>query len=178
MKNAKKKWSTRMGLMILLIGVSLLIPTILVQAEETATEDLSTVVPIIPNDSDPITVLFVSPFGDSISRTVDIGSTLQQNLLSFHTALIIGFGDGEVMVTVTGNEDDDVLFASFGTSTGTDGEGNLVVTSDLGYAERDGEYTLTFSTSSFFAAIVVTAPLYPVGNWSDPITLTLTVAME
>ena len=177
MKNAKKRWSTCSRLMTLLIGVSLLLPTIPVQAEEIAIEGLNKVVPIIPNDSDPITVLFVSPFGDSISRTVAIGSTLQNNLLAFHTAVIIGFGDGEVKVTVTGNEDDEVLFASFGTSTGTDEEGNLVVISDLGYAESGGEYTLTFSTSSFVSAIIVTAPLYPVGNWSTPITLTLTVSM-
>jgi hypothetical protein len=166
-----------MGLMTLLIGVSLLLPIIPVQAEEIAIEGVSKVVPIIPNDSDPITVLFVSPFGDAISRTVTIGSTLQQNFLAFHTALIIGFGDGEVKVTVTGNEDDEVLFASFGTSTDTDGEGNPAFTSARGYAESDGEYTLTFNSTSFVVAIIVTAPLYPVGNWRSPISLTLTVSM-
>lgn len=160
------------------IGILLLFPTNPIKADEIDRGALNKILTATPQGSDAVTVFLVSPLGDSIKRTIDIGSTLRDDLRVFHTSLIIGFGGGEVKFKASGNEDDEVLFASFGSSTGTDEEGNVVSTSLFGYAESDGEYTLKFSTESIATAIIVTVPVYPVGHWSSPITLKLTVSME
>ena len=178
MKNIKEKWLIYRRLIMLSIGIVLLPSANPIRAEEIDAKVLGKVETITPQASDPVTVFFVSPFGDSISRTVDIGNTLQNNLRAFHTTIIIGFGAGEVKFKVSGNEDDEVLFASLGASMGADDESNLVSKRLFGYAESDGEYTLTFSTESIATAVIVTVPVYPVGHWSAPITLKLTVSME
>ncbi len=178
MKNIKEKWLIYRRLIMLSIGIVLLPSANPIRAEEVDAEVSSKILTATPQSSAPITVFPVSPLGDSIKRSINIGSTLRDDLRVFHTAIIIGFGGGEVTFTAAGNKDDEVLFASFGNSTGTDEEGTEVSTRLFGYAESDGEYTLTFSTERFATAIIVTVPLYPVGHWSAPITLTLTASME
>ena len=178
MKNIKEKWLIYRRLIMMSIGIVLLLPTNSIHAEEIDSNFSSTIQTAIPQGSDPITVFLVSPLGDAIKRSVNIGSTLRDDLRVFHISIIIGAGGGEVTFTAAGNKDDEVLFASFGNSTGTDEEGTVVSTQLFGYAESSGEYTLTFGTESFATAIIVTVPLYPVGHWSAPITLTLTASME
>ena len=178
MKKITKRLLTCVGLITLLIGVFLLFPADSIQAEEIDREIFNKTLTTIPHSSELLTLFLVAPHGDAISRTIDIGNTLRSNPLAFHTAIILGFGEGDVKFKVSGNKDDTVLFGSFGTAMGTDEEGAIVFTSDLGYAEGDGEYTLKFSTESFFAAIIITAPIYPVGYWDAPVTLKLTGSME
>ena len=178
MKKITKRLLTCFGFITLLIGVLLLFPADSIQAEEIDREIFNKTLTDTPHSSELLTLFLVAPHGDAISRTIDIGNTLRSNPLAFHTAIILGFGEGDVKFKVSGNKDDTVLFGSFGTAMGTDEEGAIVFTSDLGYAEGDGEYTLKFSTESFFAAIIVTAPLYPVGYWDAPVTLKLTGSME
>ena len=178
MKRIKEICLFYVRLISLSTGILLLLPTHPIQAEEIERAVFSQTLTSVPHRLEPSTIFFVTPHGDSISRTIDIGNTLRNNLLAFHTSIIIGFGAGDVKFKVSGNEDDEVLFGSFGTGMGTDEEGTAVVTSDFGYAESAGEYTLEFSTESFVTAIIVTAPFYPVGYWNAPVTLKMTVSME
>jgi hypothetical protein len=178
MRKIKERSLISIGLITLFIGIVVLLSINPVQAEEIDTAISGKILTATPQGSDPITVFLVSPLGDAIKRSVNIGSTLRDDLRVFHISIIIGAGGGEVSFTASGDEDDEVLFASFGNSTGTDEEGTVVSTRLFGYAESGGEYTLTFSTESFATAIIVTVPLYPVGHWSAPITLTLAASME
>jgi len=178
MKKITKRLFTCVGLITLLIGVFLLLPADSIQAEEIDSEIFNKTLTDTPHSSELLTFFLVVPHGDAISRTIDIGNTLRGNLLAFHTSILIGFGGGDVKFKVSGNKDDAVLFGSYAFAMGTDEDGAIVFASDLGYAEGDGDYTLKFSTESFFAAIIVTAPIYPLGYWDAPVSLKLTGSME
>ena len=95
-KTIKERWLVRVGLSTPLLVVFLLFSTNSIQADEIDGEISSTTLTNIPHSSEPSTLFFVAPHGDAISRTIDIVNTLRSNLLVFHTAIIIGFGGGDV----------------------------------------------------------------------------------
>lgn len=179
MKNKKKRLVTYLKLTALLIGITYLLSSKSIYAGVIGATDLLRMRPTdISQFSEPVTFLYVSSHGDSITRIINIGNTMKNNLLSFHSAVIIGSGGGDIKVKIAGNKDDEVMFGSFGIALVTDEEGSQVIIQDFGYAEYDGDYTLTFSTLNTATAIIFTAPLYTLGVWSVPITLEMTVSME